>query len=102
MNHRSTMNEREKELLEALYLKENKSIRDIADLLGWKKDKVHSLLKQHGIKRDKRIRKGKLTGITLELLEIEFEKKTKVQVAKELGVSRQSLHERYLKLKDEK
>lgn len=98
MNHRSTMNEREKELLEAFYLKENKSIRDIADLLGWKKDKVHRLLKQHGIKRDKGIRKGKLTGITLEYLEKEFKKKTKVQVAKELSVSRPALYKHLKKM----
>lgn len=86
------MNERENALLEALYLKQNKSIRDIAELLGWKKDKVHWWLKKYGIKRDKRIRKGKLTGITLEFLEKEFKTKTKVQVAKELGVSRPALY----------
>ena len=89
---------REKELLKALYLKEERSIRDIANLLGWKKDKVHRLLKQHGIKRDKRIRKGKLTGITLEFLDKEFKKKTKVQVAKELGVSRPALYKHLKKI----
>ncbi len=92
------MNEGEKAFLKALYIKKEKSIRDIANLLEWKKDKVHRLLKQYGIKRDKRIRKGKLTGITLEFLEKEFKKKTKVQVAKELGVSRPALYKHLKKI----
>lgn len=89
----------EKKVLEVLYLKEERSIREVANLLNLSKDKVHRLLKSYGIKRNKGIRKGKLTGLTLEYLEREYKQKTKVQVAKELGVSRQSLHEKYLKLK---
>lgn len=96
------MIEREKELLEALYLKEERSIRETAILLGWSKDKVYRLLKSYGIKRDKRIRKGKLSDLTLEYLEREYKHKSKVQIAEELGVSRQSLHDRYLKLKKDK
>lgn len=94
------MSKREKELLEALYLKEDKSIRDIADLLGWKKDKVHWWLRKYGIRREKRIRKGKLSGITLVYLEKELKNKTKVQVAEELGVSRQALNKRIKMLKE--
>lgn len=96
------MSEIEREFLIALYLKEKKSIRDIAELVGMSKDKVHRLLKTYGVKREKRTRKGKLSGLTLVYLEREFKNKSKIQVAKDLGVSRQSLHERYLKLKKEK
>ncbi len=89
----------EKKVLEALYLKEERSIREVANFLDLSKDKVHRLLISYGIKREKRIRKGKLSGLTLEYLEREFKNKSKIQIAKDLGVSRQSLHERYLKLK---
>lgn len=93
------MKEIEKELLEALYLKEGRSIRDMAGLLGWSKDKVYRLLKKHGIKRDKRIRKGKLANISLHNLEREFNAKTKKQVAKELGISRATLYNYLNKLR---
>jgi len=62
----------------------------------WKIDKAHRLLKKYGIKGKKRIRKGKLSGVTLDVLGREFKIKSKAQVAKELGVSRVALY-RYLK-----
>jgi len=81
-------------------LKENKSIREIANLLGWSKDKVHRLLKKYDIKRDKRIRKSKLSDITLEFLEKEFKTKSKKEVAKELGISIATLYNYLRKLRN--
>lgn len=89
---------REKELLKALYLKEERSIREIADLVGWKKDKVHFWLKRYGIKRNKRMRKGKLYYVSHDYLKREFEIKAKAQVARELGVSRTALYKRMKKI----
>lgn len=89
----------EKEILEALYIKQGKTIREIADLLGWKKDKVHWWLQKYDIKRDKRIRKTKITDLSLEYLEREFDTKSKKQVAKDLGISRATLYNYLTELK---
>lgn len=71
-------------------------MRDITNFSGWKTVKVHRWLKRYRIKRNKRLRRGKLAGITLNFLEREFKNKTKIQAAKELEVSRQSLHQKCL------
>ena len=81
-----------KEILEALYLEKKSSIRDIAELLGWSKDKVFRLIEYYGIKRDRRIRRPKISNISLEYLKKEFKTKSKNQVAKELGISRATLY----------
>lgn len=55
----------EKKELKKFYIKESRSIREVAKILGWSKDREHRLLKSYDIKRDKRIRTGKLSGLTL-------------------------------------
>lgn len=81
-----------REILKALYLDRGYSVRDIAELLGWSKDRVFRLIESYDIKRDKRVRRPKVKDITLEYLERELKTKSKIQVAKELGISRATLY----------
>lgn len=89
----------EREMLRALYLDRELSIRDIAGLLGMKKDKIHRLLRKNNIKREKKKRKPKRKDITLEYLEREFKRKPKTEVARELGLSRGSIYNYIKRLK---
>lgn len=86
--------------LKKLYLKESKSIREIAEILGCSKDMVYRTIHKYGIKKEKKTRKGKLKGITLEYIEKSLKNKTKVKLAEELGVTRQGLNKRIRLLKE--
>lgn len=61
----------EKAELKKLYIKESKSIREIAETLGCSKDMVYRVLKEYGIERRPHTKESKLSKYTLiELLDI--------------------------------
>ncbi|MCW4043141.1 MAG: hypothetical protein NWE90_05400 [Candidatus Bathyarchaeota archaeon] len=84
--------------LRKLYIKESKSIREIADILGCSKDMVYRALKEYGIRKDFITRKRKLSEATLGFLKKEFKTKSKKKVAVELGVSKSGLYKHLKKL----
>lgn len=84
--------------LKKLYIKESKSIREVADVLGCSKDMVFRALKEYGIGKDFITRKRKLSEATLGFLKKEFKTKSKKKVAVELGVSKSGLYKHLKKL----
>jgi uncharacterized protein YjcR len=55
----------EREVLLKLYIQESRSIREIADLLGCKKDVVHYWLKKYGIETRTMTKRSKLLKYSL-------------------------------------
>ena len=88
----------ERKKLQRLYIKESKSIREVADVLGCSKDMVFRALKEYGIGKDFITRKRKLSEATLGFLKKEFKTKSKKKVAVELGVSKSGLYKHLKKL----
>jgi predicted DNA-binding protein YlxM (UPF0122 family) len=58
----------EKEEFIMLYIKESRSIREIADMLGYKKDVVHYWLKKYGIPTRTMAKRSKLIKYSLSEL----------------------------------
>lgn len=82
--------------LKKLYIKESRSVRNIADILGCSKDKVYRALKEYGINRRKHVEKrSQLKEYNLSFLKKEIRLKGVNQVAHELGVHNTTLR-RYL------
>jgi len=63
-------NKPSKSELEKLYIKESKSIREIAEILGCTKDMIYRALKDYGIQTREHVKKSILWDYNLELLEI--------------------------------
>lgn len=85
-----------KSLLKKLYLKESRSIRNIAELLGCSKDKVYRALKEYKIESRRHVEKrSKLQEYNLTFLKKEIRLKGFNQVASELGVHNTTLR-RYI------
>ena len=57
----------EKKLLQKLYVKESKSIREIAEQLGCSKDMIHRSIKEYRIEIRTNKRRSKLKNINLDL-----------------------------------
>jgi len=74
-----------------LYVKESKSIRETAELLGFSKDMICRSLKENDIKRRDRLFKSKLNKYCFEFLENEIKSKGYKQVASELKVETHTL-----------
>ena len=72
-------------------MKECRSIREIADILGYSKDKVYRALKDHGISRRSRVRRSRLEQYSLKHIREKIEKDGMGKAADSLGVSRQFL-----------
>ena len=72
--------------LKRLYLKESRSVREVADILSCSKDMVYRALKEYGIERRERLFKSKLNKYSLEFLEKEVKKKGFKQTAINLEV----------------
>lgn len=87
-----------KKELQRLYVKEYKSIRETAEILGCSKDMVYRALKEYGIRKDFIKRKRKLSEVSLKFLQREFRIKSKKKVAKELQVSKSGLYKHLKKL----
>ena len=66
----------EKLLLKKLYVKESKSIREIAESLGCTKDMVYRSLQDYGIDTRNNRRRSRLQDIKLSTLEKEERNKT--------------------------
>ena len=83
--------------LKKLYIKESRSVRDIAGILGCSKDMVYRALKEYGIQRRKQFEKRSALK-DYDLLQLLKEIKTKgyKQVAQGLGVHNTTLR-RFIK-----
>ncbi len=76
----------ERKELQRLYIKESKSIREVAEILGCSKDMVYRALKEYGIERRLGLNRSRLRGYDLAYLKREIRKKGYQEVAKELEV----------------
>lgn len=72
----------EKKELHRLYVKESKSIREVAEVLCCSKDMVYRALKKYGVERRLRINRSKLRVYYLAYLKGEIKKKGYKEVAK--------------------
>lgn len=76
----------EKAELKKLYVKESKSIREIAEILGCSKDMVYRSLGEYGIEIRSKIRRSQLRVYEMDYLREEIKIKGYKQVAVELGI----------------
>jgi len=74
-----------------LYVKESRSIRDVAAALGCSKDIVQRSLKQYGISARSNASRSKLRTIRLQDLEAAVREKGISATARETGVDRSTL-----------
>lgn len=82
--------------LRKLYIKESRSVRGIADILGCSKDMVYRTLQEYSIQRRKHVEKrSQLKEYNLSFLKKEIRLKGFNQVARELGVHNTTLR-RYI------
>ena len=82
----------EKAELKKLYVKESKSIREIAEILGCSKDMVYRSLQEYRIeRRDHRQKRSQLQDYDLSYLKKVIKQKGFVQIAAELGVHNTTL-----------
>jgi DNA-binding CsgD family transcriptional regulator len=81
----------DKLLLQQLYVKESKSIREIAESLGCTKDMVFRSLQDYGIETRTNKRRSQLKDIRLFDLEKEVKRKGIRGYARELGVDESTL-----------
>ena len=82
--------------LKKLYIKESKSIREVAEILDCTKDMVYRALKEYGIERRPHTWEPKLSKYDLEFIRETVKKKGYRKGAQELGVDKSTLY-RYLK-----
>jgi len=75
-----------KDELKRLYIKESKSIREVADVLGCSKDMVYRALEKFNIEIRPKTRRSQLRIYKLDYLRSEIDNKGYKQVAAELGV----------------
>lgn len=83
-------------VLNKLYIKESKSIREIADILDCSKDMIYRALMENGIELRSKARKSKLSNYNLKYIKEIVREKGYRKGAKELGVDKSTLY-RYLK-----
>jgi len=72
--------------LKKLYMKESKSIREVADVLGCSKDMVYRSLKEYGFELRPGFNRSRLRVYDLAYIKREVSKKGFGNIAKELGV----------------
>jgi len=77
--------------LKKLYVRESKSIREVADVLGYSKDMVYRTLKECGIERRSGIKRTKLRDYKPSYLRKELKEKGPEKVARELCVTTRTL-----------
>jgi transposase len=77
--------------LKKLYVKEEKSIREIAGLFGYSKDIVYRALQEYGIERRPRDKRSRLRTYALSFLKREVKTKGFRQVARELKINEWTL-----------
>ena len=81
----------EKAELKQLYIKEVKSIREIAEILGCSKDRVYRTLQEFGIERRSKIRRSQLEKYDLIELRSRAREKGFRGLARELGINHGTL-----------
>ncbi len=75
-----------------LYVREQRSIRDIAEIMDCSKDLISRALDEYGIaRRNKTNRRSQLMDYDRAFLEREIEQKGLSQVAREIGVHKSTL-----------
>ena len=74
-----------------LYIRESRSIRDVAAALGCSKDIVHRSLKQYGISVRSNASRSRLRTISLQGLEAAVREKGISGTARDMGVDRATL-----------
>ena len=83
--------------IKRLYIRESRSIRDTAEIMGCSKDMVFRAIKECGIQSRKHsVKRSKLHDYSLSYLKREVKMKGQTQVAKEIGINQSTLS-RYLK-----
>lgn len=75
-----------KAILVRQYVKEGRSVRDVADAVGCSKDMIHRALKQYGIAIRSNARRSRLRDVNLALILADIKTKGIVATAKALGV----------------
>lgn len=89
--------------LKRLYVKESRSVRNIAELLGCSKDMVYRALQEYGIERREHTQKrSRLSEFDLMTLKREIKAKGFNQVATELGVHNTTLRRYVEKMKSQR
>jgi predicted DNA-binding protein YlxM (UPF0122 family) len=84
--------------LKKLYIKESRSIREVAEILGCSKDMVYRSLKEYGIELRFKTRRSHLRVYELDYLRSEIDSKGYKQVAVDLEVGVTTLRD-YMKAK---
>jgi len=87
--------------LVGLYVQESRSIREIAGILGCKKDVVHYWLKKYGIRARNNVSRSQLRNIPLEEIVIKIRELGIRGYARELGVTEGTVRH-HLKVRREK
>jgi len=77
--------------LNRLYVRQARSIREIAESLGCTKDMVYRSLQEYGIKTRSNKRRSRLLNIKISTLEKEVKRKGIRGYARELGVDESTL-----------
>ena len=77
--------------LNRLYTKEDRSIREVAEILGCSKDMVHRKLIEYGIERKADNKRSKLRILDENVLKAKVEKKGLTKAARELKVDIRTL-----------
>jgi DNA-binding MarR family transcriptional regulator len=90
-----------KTVLQRLYVRETKSIREIAELRGCTKDMVARALKEYGIEARTKVRRSELRKHGLQALRAAASRKGVRKTARELGVNPSTLS-RFLRSETEK
>ncbi|MGB3863382.1 MAG: hypothetical protein WBF32_14090 [Candidatus Aminicenantaceae bacterium] len=77
--------------LKKLYIKESRSIREVAEILGCTKDMVYRALKEFGIQTREHVKKSILWDYSLESLEMGIKEKGLRGFARDLGINESTL-----------
>ena len=77
--------------LKRLYVKESRSIREVAKILGCSKDMIYRELKEYEIERRPGFKRSKLRNYMPSYLRKEVKEKGSEQVARELGITTRTL-----------
>ena len=88
---RPASNRPKKSELQRLYVKEGRSIREVAEILNISKDKVYRALEEHNITRRSPARRSKLEKYDSAELRSRAKKKGIRGLARELGVNHGTL-----------
>jgi len=87
----------DKNVLRRLYVRDSKSIREVAEILGCSKDMIYRSLKEYGIERRAKVKRSQLRAYKPSFLKRVIGKRGFRQVATELRVGITTLRD-YMKV----